>query len=352
MKRKLHIRRKKNWLMLAVLAFLLVYGVVALVHFVLPVGSAKSAFNEKSAVSKENEEPPGFLEAFPAAGDSSPIEEDFFSLYDCSTGETVEVPARKLLCGAVACEMDLFSPEEALKAQAVACYTLFCRQREMGEQILCDSEAWQIWTTEEQMRSRWGEDADGYLALLNRMVDSVSGQRIEWEDEPILAVYSAISAGSTTTAGSVWGHDLPYLQPVASPGDCFSDGYLSYAELSPEEFCRAAKEAFPELSLDFSGSEKDWLTGITDTGFGYVSSALLGGQEVTGSELRSAFSLRSASFTVEYREEKFCFTVRGWGHGVGMSQAGAVFFAKRGMSYEEILSYYYPGTELALGTSK
>ena len=34
------------------------------------------------------------------------------------------------------------------------------------------------------------------------------------------------------------------------------------------------------------------------------------------------------------------------GHGVGMSQRAAVYAAKQGVSYEEILYFYYPGTKL------
>lgn len=36
----------------------------------------------------------------------------------------------------------------------------------------------------------------------------------------------------------------------------------------------------------------------------------------------------------------------GWGHGVGMSQTGAVGMAERGRTYEEILKHYYRGIEL------
>ena len=37
------------------------------------------------------------------------------------------------------------------------------------------------------------------------------------------------------------------------------------------------------------------------------------------------------------------------GHGVGMSQRGAMEMARRGFSYEEILSFYYPGTTIIEG---
>lgn len=43
---------------------------------------------------------------------------------------------------------------------------------------------------------------------------------------------------------------------------------------------------------------------------------------------------------------KFVFKVYGYGHGVGMSQRGAMKMADNGSSYEEILSHYYPGTTL------
>ena len=43
----------------------------------------------------------------------------------------------------------------------------------------------------------------------------------------------------------------------------------------------------------------------------------------------------------------FVLTGRGWGHGVGMSQCGALGYAKHGRRYREILASYYPGTALA-----
>jgi stage II sporulation protein D len=42
----------------------------------------------------------------------------------------------------------------------------------------------------------------------------------------------------------------------------------------------------------------------------------------------------------------FVVTGRGWGHGVGLSQCGAIGFARHGWKYRRILSHYYPGTEV------
>ena len=59
-------------------------------------------------------------------------------------------------------------------------------------------------------------------------------------------------------------------------------------------------------------------------------------------------SLRSQCFTVSYDASTDCFLfdVYGYGHGVGMSQWGAVGYASNGWSYQQILQHYYPGTSL------
>ncbi len=48
----------------------------------------------------------------------------------------------------------------------------------------------------------------------------------------------------------------------------------------------------------------------------------------------------------ESQSGTFIFTTYGWGHGVGMSQEGAIAMAKKGSTYKQILAYYYPGTSI------
>ncbi len=264
-----------------------------------------------------------------------------FTLKDAS-GQALTVDEREFLIADLACEMDLHAPEEALKAQAVAAYTYYSRQRESGEEIACGTDSWQVYVTPEKMRERWGEDYDEYRGILEKIVDSVLGQTVTYNGRLILASYFAISPGSTESVENVWAEDAdrehPYLQAVASPGDLFSDGYLSHAEFTIDEL---------ESALGVSGlSKEDCFSGAQYTPSGMVKSVTAGGREFTGTELRAALGLRSACFTWEPGESGVRFTVRGWGHGVGLSQAGAVFMAKRGAGYEEILAHYYPGTKL------
>lgn len=271
--------------------------------------------------------------------------DDVFWLYDRSTDETFSLTTKGLLPAAVACEMDLNCPQEALKAQAVACYTLFCRKRVYGELIACDPERWLTWTDESHLRERWGENYESCMAELRYVCEQVAGEVLTYDDEPILSAYTAITPGSTEDGSEVFGRSYPYLTAVASPGDCFADGYLTTVVMSESELAELAKTG----GYSLSGESDEWLTELVYTNSGNVKTARLGGVLVSGQELRSVLGLKSAAITVERQSGSFVFTVRGSGHGVGLSQAGAVFLAKRSMGYEEILGYYYPGAEVEKG---
>ena len=59
-------------------------------------------------------------------------------------------------------------------------------------------------------------------------------------------------------------------------------------------------------------------------------------------------SLRSQCFTVSYDANLDCFIfdVYGYGHGCGMSQWGAIGYARNGWSYQDILTHYFVGTTI------
>jgi stage II sporulation protein D len=59
-------------------------------------------------------------------------------------------------------------------------------------------------------------------------------------------------------------------------------------------------------------------------------------------------SLRSTLFTVSRTGDRFVFSGRGFGHGVGLCQAGAMARLHAGQSPSAVLTHYFPGTALAL----
>lgn len=338
-------RPAKRLFLWFIISYLLVTALPPLAYRAVPAPEAPPL--ESSGASPSPSPEPAASAGPAAAPVPGPLDEGrtdaeaSFTLRDTASQEAFEVGEREFLAACLACEMDLHAPQEALKAQAVAAYTYYSRMREQGQEIACDREAWLVYVDEAGMRERWGEDYEEYKGILDGVVDEVYGQTLTYDGRLILASYFAISPGSTENVENVWAGDAnlehPYLQAVASPGDMFSDGYLSFAEFTGDELLAA----FP--GADLSGEPGGWVTDIQRSPSGMVASAKVGGVQVTGAQARSALGLRSACFSCQAAGDKLRFSVRGWGHGVGMSQAGAVFMAKRGAGYREILAHYYPG---------
>ena len=79
-----------------------------------------------------------------------------------------------------------------------------------------------------------------------------------------------------------------------------------------------------------------------------------GRETITGSQFRRAVdaaigarTVRSTRYDVSLQGDEYVFTGGGFGHGVGMSQFGAVGQARAGRSYREILAHYFVGTDVS-----
>lgn len=57
--------------------------------------------------------------------------------------------------------------------------------------------------------------------------------------------------------------------------------------------------------------------------------------------IRADFQLKSTFFSVEQKGDMIIFNGRGYGHGVGLCQEGAMEMARRHFSYKDILNFYY-----------
>lgn len=82
---------------------------------------------------------------------------------------------------------------------------------------------------------------------------------------------------------------------------------------------------------------------------GYVKELRIGKTICTGDQFRDALGLASSDFSLQEQEGKLRITTTGNGHGMGMSQWTANEMAKEGRSYEEILQFFFAGTELRDG---
>lgn len=278
-----------------------------------------------------------------------------FKILDEATGNILTVPDQEFLLGAVAAEMPLTYHDEALKAQAVACYTIYDKKRTeqrqkpdaalKGADFTCNTDTWQIYVTKEDMQERWGTTFETNYAHLQQVCNHVGLQKLVYQGEPVLATYYAISAGKTEAAEDIWGGKRDYLVAVASPGDTQAPGYETTVTCSKKEARTAILKKWP--SCELGSDPAAWITDPIRTASGSVRSIAVGSIVATGDELRTLFALRSSNFMVSYTEASgFTFTVHGYGHGVGMSQYGADTMARSGSDYKAILQWYYPGTEL------
>lgn len=273
-----------------------------------------------------------------------------FIILDTATGKTIHISDKEFLYGAVAYEMPPSFEEEALKAQAVAAYTYFCRLREHerktpsaglnGADFSADLNEGQFYYSDSLLKEKWGALYNDSIKKIKKACDSVYGQVLTGKDgELIDAAYHAISSGATENASDVFGFESEYLRAVASPGDIYAPDYITDTVFSLDEFKERLRSA--DGNIIFSGKAEEYIKKIDRTSSGTVRKINICGTELTGSQIRTAFALRSAAFEIEYAGGLFTFTVRGYGHGVGMSQYGAQSMAKNGADYQEILQHYY-----------
>ena len=323
------------------------FGVSALLLcllFLLPLFTVTVVRHEQKKAGEQEPEP---IEILP------PGEIDSSGTVRVLLGDTVEtMTMADYLTGVLRAEMPASFEQEALCAQAVAArtYTLYklsAGSNHAPDADICgDHTCCQAYLGKAQAAANWGENAERYEAKIENAVSATDGQTILYDDQPILAVFHSSSAGQTKSAGEVWTQDLPYLQSVSSPEkDTEIPNYYSRVEFTPAEFREKFLAIYPEA--DLSGDISGWVRDLTVTEGINVDRVTIGGVSVRGSQVRTTFGLRSASFDVEVQDGKLVFFVTGYGHGVGMSQYGANEMAKEGRTWQEIIQHYYTGVTIA-----
>jgi stage II sporulation protein D len=256
------------------------------------------------------------------------------------------VPLEEYLYSVVGSEMYPYWPLEALKAQAVAArsFVLFRMRRpadpdfDVGRTV-----TWQAY----KGYSRESDSTRSAVAATTGQVLAHRGQIIE-------AVYHAASGGHTENVEDIWSAPRPYLRGVPD----FDQEAPMYSW--QKNFTQT------ELSRLLPGvGQVTGLTPVRTTPQGRVVqmrvTGTAGNKTFTGAELRRLLDLPSTLFQVapsrgdiastnlvDQANGGFAFQGRGFGHGLGMSQWGAFGLAQRGYNYQQILQYYYQGTEITV----
>lgn len=199
---------------------------------------------------------------------------------------------------------------------------------------------------------RWYETDTGSDAYLpwRQAVEETSGLYLCCEGEPIQASYFKLSNGQTRDAAEVWDTDTrPYLTGISCVQDKAARDYSSTVKVSRTNYVRTLQA---RLTGNFSQQEILEGAAASYDSAGYVTKVSFSAenketQELDGEEFRYLFDLPSASFEMEQEKTQVIFRVTGVGHGFGMSQYGANCMALNGETYDQILSKFFFGTELA-----
>lgn len=274
------------------------------------------------------------------------------SVYISDEERAADMDISSYLKSVVAAEMPADFEKEALKAQAVAARTYLyshiaeaqkgnIAENHNGAAVCTDSAHCQAYIPERKCRENWGDGADEKWNKISSAVDETAGQIMTYNGEIISAVFHSTSSGITEAAVDVWGNDIPYLQSVSSEGDTQSPKYYSELTVSESEF---------KNTVDSKISGTDWSKGIAEnivrSNAGGIVSLDVGGVNIKGTQLRNIFSLRSSNIDITQENGNVKMSVKGFGHGVGMSQYGANYMAEQGDDYRKILQTYYTGVEI------
>jgi len=255
----------------------------------------------------------------------------------------IDYSVTEFLARTIAQEIGPGSPIEALKAQAVAAYT-YAKSYNF---ILNGSQS--------AFSKTFDMNPNSNVVIA---ANAVAGKYLSYNGSTVKAFYFASCAGQTVSSESVWGGSVPYLGGgVTSPEivDVSKNNYtLNNFEALVEDYNKTCGTA---NKITLQSNPADWLQIISADSAGYVNKIRVGNKEMSGNTFRLSLlklGIRSHCFTFIYTPSftpvntgSFSFTVKGYGHGVGMSQRGAIAYANLGWTYDAILLHYYqPGVTI------
>jgi len=255
------------------------------------------------------------------------------------------IPLEQYVQHVLMAESGTFRNAEALKAMAVAARSYankFAGQHAKEGFDFCDTTHCQVFY--------WRNIAPAVRAA----AEATRGESLSYQGRPAAAFYNQNCGGTTAAASETWAEiSEPYLSIRQDPF-CLTTGGLKWqTALMHTEIDKALRASNLQPPENWQTLEI-----ASRNGSGRVRTLNLSGGKpasfaLAGSSLRFAVNrvfgwnhIRSDLYDLRNAGGKVLFSGRGAGHGVGLCQAGAEEMARQGKTYKEILSFYYPGTEV------
>lgn len=247
----------------------------------------------------------------------------------------------KYLYGVLPHEIPHHWPDTALEVQAILArsYALFKKMEHRAD-------AYDVVATVLSQRYGGREEEKGRA---RNAVDRTAGKVLTYQGTLFPTFYHSTCGGHTEDAAvaNLWKKKLFPLQGVRCPY-CDRSPFTRWERsFSLEDIAfRLRKAGYPVAPLQKLSAEGRTFSGRVKE---VVLEHEKGKTVIPAPDFRLAIGptdLRSLVFNLSVKEGRAFFKGRGWGHGAGLCQWGAEAMASRGFSAKEILSFYYPGSEV------
>ena len=264
------------------------------------------------------------------------------------------------LCSVISSEMNANSPMELLKAHAV-----ISRSWAMRAMMKPNHEGFDVCADDHCQRY------EGLRRMNERAVEAVratAGQVLTYDGEICDCRYYKCCGGRTEVWRTCWEDiDVPYIRSVAcdyckQPSPAILRLVLNDYDQETKDFrdwtVRYTADELSEIIRTKSGidfGEIIDLVPLKRGASGRIYELQIVGTkhtEIIGKELKirlwlSKSCLYSSWFEVYHENGVWTLVGHGWGHGAGLCQIGSAVMASEGKKYEDILRYYYVGSQLS-----
>lgn len=251
------------------------------------------------------------------------------------------IKLEEYVVGVVAGEMPVSFEIEALKAQAVASRSYVLKKindNKNNTYDVVDTTSNQVYLDDDDLKEKWQNNYVTYLNKVRTAVNETASLYLEYNGEIANTMFFSTSNGYTEDCSVVFKEDIPYLKSVDSMWDSEVSSTFKYDEdMSLQEF-------YEKLGIKYNENLK--VEVLERSTSNRIVTLKINDVEFSGRDIYNKLKIRSTDFTIEQIGSNIKITTKGYGHGVGMSQYGALGMAKKGYTYDQILGHYYQGTNL------
>lgn len=157
----------------------------------------------------------------------------------------------------------------------------------------------------------------------------------------ISALFHSNSGGRTQNSENVWSKKMPYLRSVEDTFSIDMPHYYWEKTFTQQEWLNTFKKTW-DIDIKHRKTKIALLNYCPTITPKYI----LPKQKLKLTEVRAKFKMRSTNFCVKSKGGKVTVKGRGFGHGVGLSQEGAMKMTEQGYTYQEVLEHYYQGIHI------